>query len=45
MREPRLGEIMVLAPRQSELAEHPFEAGETVYLGWQPQAGIVLAVQ
>ena len=45
MREPRLGDIMVLAPRQFELTEHPFEAGETVYLGWPPQAGLALTVR
>ena len=45
VREPRLGDIVVLAPRQAELTEHPFEAGETVYLGWLPQSGIALTVQ
>jgi spermidine/putrescine transport system ATP-binding protein len=42
LKESRLGAFMVLAPRQTELAERPFEVGENVFVGWRQEAAIAL---
>jgi spermidine/putrescine transport system ATP-binding protein len=44
VKEQRLGAFMVLSPRQTELAERPFEIGESVHVGWRRQAAIALPV-
>lgn len=42
VRDPRLGEFMVLAPRQSELGSGAFEAGDRAFAGWHPDAALAL---
>jgi spermidine/putrescine transport system ATP-binding protein len=42
VREPRLGDFLVLQPRRAELGERPFELGETVHVGWRQEAAIAL---
>ena len=42
VKEGRLGDFMVLAPRQTELAERPFEVGENVHVGWRQEAAVAL---
>jgi len=43
VRDPRLGDFMVLAPRQFEQGAGAFEAGERAYAGWPPDAALALA--
>ena len=42
LRSEALGEFAALAPRQSELAERPFETGETVTAAFRAEAALVL---
>jgi spermidine/putrescine transport system ATP-binding protein len=42
VKEERLGQFLVLSPRQSELGERPFEVGESIHVGWRPEAAIAL---
>jgi spermidine/putrescine transport system ATP-binding protein len=42
LRSEALGEFLALAPRQNELAERPFEAGETVTAAFRVEAALVL---
>jgi len=38
----RLGEFLVLSPRQSELSERPFDTGEMVHVAWSREAALIL---
>ncbi len=40
--DPRLGEFLALAPRQSEASESPFSTGETIHVAWSTGAALVL---
>jgi len=40
--DPRLGEFLALAPRQSEASESPFATGETIHVAWSTGAALVL---
>ena len=42
VRSAALGEFLALTPRQRELSERPFEAGETVRAGWSREAALIL---
>ena len=40
----KLGEFMVLEPRKTERQSGSFEIGDTIAVGWRPEAALVLAV-
>ncbi len=42
VRHETLGEFFVLAPRQSELSEGPFNSGEGLFASWDATAALVL---
>ncbi len=42
LREEKLGEFLVLSPRQNELSERPFAAGDVVHVAWRSDAALVL---
>ena len=42
LRSDRLGEFLVLSPRQSESSEPPLDQGEIVHVGWSADAALVL---
>lgn len=42
LRDERLGEFLVLSPRQHELSERPFETDETVFVAWSRDTALVL---
>jgi spermidine/putrescine transport system ATP-binding protein len=42
LRSDQLGDFLVLAPRQSELSERPFDTGEDVHVAWSREAALVL---
>ncbi len=42
LRDEKLGEFLVLSPRQNELSERPFDMGDIVYVAWRPDAALVL---
>jgi spermidine/putrescine transport system ATP-binding protein len=42
LRSDRLGDFLVLSPRQSELSERPFDIGETVQVAWSREAALIL---
>ncbi|MGE4245953.1 MAG: ABC transporter ATP-binding protein [Parvibaculaceae bacterium] len=44
VRDPQLGEFMVLAPRQAELGAGAFESGDRAFAGWHPEAALALAM-
>jgi len=43
VRSAALGEFLVLLPRQTELGEAPFEIGDTLTVGWRPEAALALS--
>lgn len=43
LRDERLGEFLVLSPRQHELSERPFEIKEIVFVGWSRDAALILS--
>jgi len=43
VRSTALGEFLVLLPRQTELGEAPFEIGDTLTVGWRPEAALALS--
>lgn len=42
LRDQRLGEFLVLSPRQNELSDRPFETNETVFVAWSRDTALVL---
>lgn len=42
LRDDKLGEFLVLSPRQNELNERPFETGDTVHVTWRRDSAVVL---
>ena len=40
----KLGEFMVLEPRKTERQSGSFEIGDTIAVGWRPEAALVLAI-
>jgi spermidine/putrescine transport system ATP-binding protein len=42
LRDERLGDFLVLSPRQNELSERPFETNETVFVAWNRDTTLVL---
>ena len=42
LHDERLGEFLVLSPRQNELNERPFDAGDVVHAAWRSDAALVL---
>ncbi|MDH3694694.1 MAG: ABC transporter ATP-binding protein [Gammaproteobacteria bacterium] len=40
--DEKLGEFLVLSPRQNELSERPFDAGDLVHAAWRSDAALVL---
>lgn len=42
LHDEKLGEFLVLSPRQNELSERPFDAGDVVHVTWRPDAALVL---
>jgi len=42
LKSDRLGEFLVLSPRQSELSERPFDTGESVHVAWSKEAALIL---
>ena len=43
LRDDRLGEFLVLSPRQQELSDRPFETNESVFVAWRRDAALVLS--
>jgi spermidine/putrescine transport system ATP-binding protein len=43
LRDDRLGEFLVLSPRQQELSDRPFETNESVFVAWSRDAALVLS--
>lgn len=43
LRDEKLGEFLVLSPRQNELNERPFETNETVFVAWSRDTALVLS--
>lgn len=39
----RLGEFLVMAPRQMEISEAPFDVGDTAFVTWRSDAALALA--
>lgn len=43
LRDEKLGEFLVLSPRQNELSERPFDTDEVVLAAWSRDAALVLS--
>ena len=42
LRDERMGDFLVLSPRQNELSERPYETNETVFVAWNRDTTLVL---
>jgi spermidine/putrescine transport system ATP-binding protein len=42
VREERLGEFLVLSPRQAEMRDRHFAVGDRVHVGWGQEAALAL---
>jgi len=40
--EARLGQFLVLSPRQTEFGDRPIEVGDSIYVAWRREAAIAL---
>ncbi|MBA3519502.1 MAG: TOBE domain-containing protein, partial [Rhizobiales bacterium] len=45
VREERLGEFLVLAPRQAEMRDQRFAVGDKVHVGWRQEAAVMLPTE
>lgn len=45
VREDRLGDFLVLSPRQAEMDERHFAVGDRVHVGWRQQAAVALPTE
>ena len=43
--EERLGQFLVLSPRQAELGDRPFEVGDSIHVAWRREAAIALPLR